>query len=61
MQETGDPVETHTMFLAGRFLSGEKILARTQFNFDQSDRMTVLKVAVRAENAEVSQLVLSSI
>lgn len=61
VKETGESVETHTMFLAGRYISGAKILVRTQFTYDQGQSQTVLKMAVRAESLAVANLVIGCI
>lgn len=52
----------HTLFLSGIFLGGIKVVARTMFATSPgSDNDVVLKIAIRSEDPEVSQLVLDCI
>uniref|UniRef100_A0A7S3LLT2 Coatomer subunit gamma n=1 Tax=Aplanochytrium stocchinoi TaxID=215587 RepID=A0A7S3LLT2_9STRA len=51
----------HTVFLSGVYLGGIKVLARTLFSVSASDNTIMLKIAIRSESPDVSQLVLDCI
>lgn len=58
VNETGENVEVHTMFLSGQFINGETILARSQFTYHHSENKTILKIAVRSGSPQVSGIVI---
>lgn len=56
------PGETkHTLHCSGVFLGGLTVLARAQVQLDESAGGVVLKLAVRSESQEISELVANSI
>eukprot|EP01041_Mallomonas_annulata_P000651 gene651-1260_t len=55
---TGDGAKrSHTLHLSGMFVGGIAVLARAQLQMDDVTGGVVLKIAVRSENKDVSQLV----
>jgi len=55
---TGDgPKRSHTLHMSGTFVGGMAVLARAQLQMDDGTGGVVLKIAVRSENKDVSQLV----
>ncbi|CEP19374.1 hypothetical protein [Parasitella parasitica] len=50
----------HTLIMAGTFLTGEKVLARCRMTFNSSSGVA-FEMAVRSQDATISQIVLSAI
>ena len=50
----------HQAFMAGTFLGGVRVLARSQVTID-ADAGCVLKLAIRSEDRDVSQLLMDCV
>mmetsp|Transcript_15685 Transcript_15685/g.15818 ORF Transcript_15685/g.15818 Transcript_15685/m.15818 type:complete len:926 (+) Transcript_15685:91-2868(+) len=48
---------SHTLHMSGTFVGGVAVLARAQLQMDEGTGGVVLKIAVRSENKDISQLV----
>jgi coatomer protein complex subunit gamma len=51
----------HNVLLSGTFLGGTKVLARAVFRLTEGSASTDLKIAIRSDDANVSQLVMDTI
>jgi len=51
------PRRSHTLHLSGMFLGNVSVLARAQLQMEDTSGAVVLKIAVRSENKDISQLV----
>lgn len=55
---TGDgPKRSHTLHMCGVFVGNVSVLARAQLQMDEGSGSVVLKIAVRSESKDISQLV----
>lgn len=55
---TGDgPKRSHTLHMCGVFVGNISVLARAQLQLDEGSGSVVLKIAVRSESKDISQLV----